>query len=36
MENQTGKENRMGLEYQAKRALGLQSLGHGGLGSVFK
>ena len=36
MENQTGKENRMGLEYQAKRDLGLQSMGHGELGNVFK
>lgn len=29
MENQTGKENKMRLEYQAKRDLGLQSMGHG-------
>lgn len=36
MENQAGKEDRMRLEYQAKRDLGLQSMGHGEPGNIFK
>lgn len=33
MENQAGKEDRMRLEYQAKRDLGFQSMGHGEQGT---
>lgn len=35
MENQTGKENRIGLEYQVKKDSGLQGMGHGEPGERF-